>query len=132
MRARAARQVCLLLSALAGFCVAFLGQIHSAQAAPIGMCADTAQSIAAPPPMFPAKNSVLKNCEAEVDEGLLLESPGAPKERVSPSAEIPDLKVVLDSATRAFKVPSYLFPLEKASLELPEEHRWQRLRPPAC
>jgi len=130
VRARIEKRMLFLFVAAASFCVAFLSCLETAHAAPIGMCSDTAQSIAAPPPMFPTKDILLKSCDEDADEGLRVESPGAPNERVSPSAEIPDQKVVLDSTARTFRVSSYLYPLEKASLELPEEHRWLGLRPP--
>lgn len=129
------RKVAVRMLTLFSFFGAWLATVDHAAAAPIGMCADTAQSIAAPPPMFPADDKAVENvtgeeCADEFGEGIQVDTPGAPHERFVPSPELPDQKVVLGTALRAPHVCSFVSPLEKRLLSLPEEHRWRGLRPP--
>lgn len=121
-------------------CVLVLSGMQEADAAPIGMCADTAQSIEAPPPMFPADNAELSptdastpfGCQSSRDERFLMQEPGAPSDRVAPSAETPDEKVVLGDLVPVLRAPSVPFSLLRGDFSLPEEHRWRGLRPPRC
>jgi hypothetical protein len=115
-----------------------LGRSVEAQAAPIGMCADTAQSIEAPPPMFPADDAELKSadnwgtlgCQAGDEERFVPQKPGAPSDRVAPSSEIPDQKVILGETVPVLRSGSVRIALSASTLCLPEEHRWRGLRPP--
>lgn len=125
------------LSVLVG-CAALLTSAGAASAAPIGMCADTAQSIEAPPPMFPADDSELRvadewslfGCQPDDDARFRPKEPGAPSDRVAPSYETPDNKVILGEALTELRPGSVRIALTVSSLCLPEEHRWRGLRPP--
>jgi hypothetical protein len=118
-------------------CALLLFGVQEAQAAPIGMCADTAQSVEAPPPMFPADDAQLKPadktmnaCQHSDDARFSALAPGAPPDRVAPSVENPDQKVILGELVPVLRAGSTPFALATRRLLLPEEHRWRGLRPP--
>lgn len=127
----------LALSFLAACAVVLCGSTD-AQAAPIGMCADTAQSVEAPPPMFPADDAELKptdewtllGCQADGEERFSSPQPGAPSDRIAPSYEVPDQKVILGELAPVLRSGSVPFTLVSSTVCLPEEHRWRGLRPP--
>lgn len=120
-----------MLSALL-LCVFVLSGIQEAHAAPIGMCADTAQSVEAPPPMFPADDAELNPAEECQSSELQfrVQEPGTPGDRLAPSAEMPDEKVILSDLVPVLGARSLPFVLVGQAFRLPEEHRWRGLRPP--
>lgn len=128
---------CAVLRAVL-LCTFVLLGMQEAQAAPIGMCADTAQSIEAPPPMFPADDAELRaasestqdDCQSNNDMRFRVHEPGAPSDRLAPSAESPDEKVILEVFVPVFGVRSVPFAVVGQAFRLPEEHRWRGLRPP--
>lgn len=131
-------KVTRFLLATMTLCLLIVSGESSALAAPIGMCADTAQSVEAPPPMFPAEDTALNrpdqakplDCNLDDNDLFAVQHPTNPGERLTPSSEIPDHKVVLGELVPVLAARSVRTTVWKDRLSLPEEHRWRGLRPP--
>ncbi len=113
------------------FCVALFSLSSSAQAAPIGMCSELGESIAAPPPLYAAKDIQLRGCESEEYEGWDVPASG----RVPSGIDVPqqqlDKSFLLIGEMIIVRAP---LPEDESTapidLSACEEHRRRLTRPP--
>lgn len=119
-----------LLIALVAFVCGVFGQMETADAAPIGMCGELAESIAAPPPMFPADGAVLRGCESQADDAYRVSSDGAPTERFAQTENTQKIYGVFHEASEVMRAPGAQQPIEATRICLSDEHRMRGLRPP--
>lgn len=129
-RAHGLRFVRWLFSALA-FCLALFSLGSTAQAAPIGMCSELGESIAAPPPLYAAKDIQLHGCETEEYEGWDVPGSGRVPSGIDVPQEQPEKSFLLTGELILIGAPL----LEDAStapihLSPTEEHRGRLSRPP--
>lgn len=82
--------------------------------------------------MFPADDAELSPAEECQPSELQfrVQEPGRPGDRLAPSAEMPDEKVILSDLVPVLGARSVPFAFMGQTLSLPEEHRWRGLRPP--
>lgn len=88
--------------------------------------------------MFPAEDTSIDGADemGELDcwfddtDRFAVQHSKGPGERVTPSAEMPDHKVILGELVPVLAAPSVRLSITRGTLSLPEEHRWRGLRPP--
>lgn len=127
---RLAGAVVRLMLAGFAFFLCLLSFEGKANAAPSGMCSTEAQSIAAPPPMFPADDAILKGCDDERDFSFTQSSGGTPSDRLAPLDPQQDYECVLDASVPYPPASDIRCPREGRIVVSFAEHRWQGLRPP--
>ncbi len=119
------------LLTLLTFCIALFSLSSSAQAAPIGMCSELGESIAAPPPLYAAKDIQLRGCESEEYEGWDVPASG----RIPSGIDVPqqqlDKSFLLIGELIIVRAPlpedESTAPIELSACE---EHRGRLARPP--
>lgn len=105
----------------------------SAQATPVGMCSHEAESIAAPPPLYPSSSAQLENCERlDLTRGPAFVAPlDQHQPHSAPCSSGPHDVALLPLGElvipRQTEEPS--FPSAVTSLTV-EEHRFSLRRPP--
>jgi len=124
----AALQVALVL-AWPSSALAEDGQEQPAGEQKVGMCASSAQSIAAPPPIYPSEEAVARPCSPpgeELHHGVPLLPQDAPAS-VELNAE---KSAVLPAAIPFPRRVTQLVPRARALAQPGEEHRARSKRPP--
>jgi hypothetical protein len=109
-------------------CLASFG--GTAHAAPSGMCSNDAQSIESPPPMFPADDAVLRDCDENKLFGFSHGATQSPNERFAQSNSSHEVEAILGTTVPACKAHSCLSPIQTTEKLETAEHRWRGLRPP--
>jgi hypothetical protein len=105
---------------------------QAAQAS-VGMCADTAQSIEAPPPLYPSGDAVLEDCShVDTNSGITAAPASNSHARLWVEKSVPSLLAVLPSQLVVPPRPVTKLgavPVDRVSAE---EHRLAPVRPPAA
>lgn len=107
-----------------------VGAVDSAWAAPSGMCSEEAESIAAPPPMFPADDATLRACDDDADLSFNLMGSPSSGERIAPSDGGSRGDGVLAGSLIVPRPTSLVRRIDVPISSDSSEHRWLGLRPP--
>src|SRR5690606_9900049 len=106
--------------------------LSSAQAAPIGMCSEAAESIAAPPPVLPASDATARDCSQDEVQEFGKRVPSGPVEHLSELVSVSKLQCVITSQVGRLRAGAVTLSIEKADCLAADEHRSRGLRPPTA
>ncbi len=120
-----------LLVGLVTLCALGLLPTSAHAATAVGMCADTAQSIEAPPPLYPSDGASLSDCDHfDLRSGIASAPLPDPQERIWSETQLHQDLALLPSSLVLGPPPSKLGGPAPAGTYVPDEHRSSLLRPP--
>jgi hypothetical protein len=93
------------------------------------MCSSDAQSIAAPPPMFPADDAELRGCDDDAQKFSVTPA-RVPTDRLYQLTPSVDHEGVLPAPLLPPRASARRTAIEPSQQLVTVEHRWQGLRPP--
>lgn len=125
-------RVVRLIVAVAAFLGAWVGQTSWAEAKS-PMCSESAESIAAPPPLVPASDTFATGCESNGNWALGAVPTSDPSPRLASSdSHNPQFAVLSAAVEIAAPMQVDVWPAREISRVSLGEHRWVEPRPPSC
>jgi len=118
------------LTAVLAFGLVWIGAPSEADAAPIGMCSELGESIAAPPPLYAASDAEMRACDPAPEDTLQTHDDGQRPTRVAQPETNGEQYVVFEETFHLRKSRTVAHSTAPLSYPMTEEHRAANERPP--